>query len=197
MVLEGVSILLEAKDTSWSCSKRLLADPKFIDHLVNFDKDNIKPKSMKKLNKLLASPELAPDHVRACSSACYGIVLWLNGMSRYYDVLQQVKPQKSPVKRNQQPQEEEGKVEEEVVLEPAVDVEQSPEQIRERLALNLSQARNALDTLDKASIVEIKSFNKPPEAVQHVLSGVATLLDHKDTKWPTLKKMIGDKHFIE
>jgi Microtubule-binding stalk of dynein motor len=41
MVMETICILLQAKDTSWKTAKALLADPKFLGRLINFEKNCI------------------------------------------------------------------------------------------------------------------------------------------------------------
>ena len=47
-VLEAVCILLN-KDTDWDSAKALMGDSKFMDMLLNYDKDNIDPKLIKKV----------------------------------------------------------------------------------------------------------------------------------------------------
>jgi dynein heavy chain len=55
----------------------------------------------------------------------------------------------------------------------------------------LEAAEAALKSLDKASIVEIKSFPSPPAAVVMVMEAVMILLQEK-TDWNSIKAVLGD-----
>lgn len=58
----------------WGPSKRVLGDIKFLDSLINFDKDNIPPKVMQKLTeKILHDENFDPEKIRTVSSAAEGI----------------------------------------------------------------------------------------------------------------------------
>jgi dynein heavy chain, axonemal len=60
----------------------------------------------------------------------------------------------------------------------------------------LEKALKALDSLTKADITEVKSFAKPPEAVQTVMEAVCCLFDMKPD-WDSAKKLLGDSNFME
>ncbi|RHY32534.1 hypothetical protein DYB32_002465 [Aphanomyces invadans] len=60
----------------------------------------------------------------------------------------------------------------------------------------LLNAQNALHSLSKSDITEVKSFAKPPEAVETVMSCVCLLLGEKQT-WDAAKKVLNDSAFIE
>jgi dynein heavy chain len=60
----------------------------------------------------------------------------------------------------------------------------------------LSAAVKALDSLSKSDITEVKSFTKPPPAVQTVMEAVCILLEHKPD-WDTSKKLLGDSNFMQ
>lgn len=60
----------------------------------------------------------------------------------------------------------------------------------------LKAASEALDTLNKANLTELKSFGKPPPIVVQVVASVMMLLSPpnkipKDTSWNTVKNFIG------
>uniref|UniRef100_A0A7S1IC30 Dynein heavy chain n=1 Tax=Eutreptiella gymnastica TaxID=73025 RepID=A0A7S1IC30_9EUGL len=59
----------------------------------------------------------------------------------------------------------------------------------------LDAAQEALKTLKKAEIDEIKAYKTPPEAVQTVLSAVQTVLKKPPT-WDEAKKTMGDSQFL-
>ncbi|RHY81434.1 hypothetical protein DYB37_003901 [Aphanomyces astaci] len=60
----------------------------------------------------------------------------------------------------------------------------------------LSNAQTALNSLSKSDITEVKSFAKPPEAVETVMSCVCLLLGEKQT-WDAAQKVLKDSSFIE
>ncbi|KAG2448089.1 hypothetical protein HYH02_007114 [Chlamydomonas schloesseri] len=60
-------------------------------------------------------------------------------------------------------------------------------------ALNAAMA--ALKALDKNDIVEIKSFSKPPAAVQTTMEAVCVLKGEK-ADWDTAKRLLGDSNFM-
>jgi dynein heavy chain len=60
----------------------------------------------------------------------------------------------------------------------------------------LDAAVKALNSLSKSDITEVKSFAKPPPAVQTVMEAVCILLDHKPD-WDTSKKLLGDSNFMQ
>lgn len=60
----------------------------------------------------------------------------------------------------------------------------------------LENAIKALDSLSKSDITEVKSFAKPPPAVQTVMEGVSLLLGEK-TDWDTAKRLLGKSDFMQ
>lgn len=60
-------------DDYWGPSKRVLGDMKFLDGLINFDKDNIPPKIMQKLkDQILNDENFDPEKVKYASVAAEG-----------------------------------------------------------------------------------------------------------------------------
>nr|CCA18662.1 hypothetical protein ALNC14_048050 [Albugo laibachii Nc14] len=60
----------------------------------------------------------------------------------------------------------------------------------------LNNAVKALDALSKNDITEVKSFAKPPEAVETVMSAVCILLNEKQT-WESAKKVLSEGGFLD
>ncbi|DAZ98018.1 TPA: hypothetical protein N0F65_004508 [Lagenidium giganteum] len=60
----------------------------------------------------------------------------------------------------------------------------------------LNNAIKALDSLSKNDITEVKSFAKPPEAVETVMNAVCLLLNEKQS-WDAAKKVLSDVNFLE
>lgn len=108
LVMEAVCILKDIKpekipdpttgktvEDYWPSSKKLLNDIKFLDHLINFDKDNIPPKLIKVINeKYLTNPEFDPEKVKNASIAAQGLCKWVIAMSSYDVVAKEIAPKK-------------------------------------------------------------------------------------------------------
>ena len=60
----------------------------------------------------------------------------------------------------------------------------------------LKKAIESLETLDKASISEIRVYMNPPYLVLTVLNAVCVLFQKK-ADWPTAKMMLGDPNFLK
>ncbi|KAJ0037224.1 hypothetical protein NL108_018608 [Boleophthalmus pectinirostris] len=60
----------------------------------------------------------------------------------------------------------------------------------------LEGANQALNSLDKADISEIKVFTKPPDLVMTVMEAVCILLNCKPD-WPSAKQLLGDSNFLK
>ncbi|TDH16419.1 hypothetical protein EPR50_G00020980 [Perca flavescens] len=60
----------------------------------------------------------------------------------------------------------------------------------------LEGANQALNSLDKADISEIKVFTKPPDMVMTVMEAVCILLSCKPD-WPNAKQLLGDANFLK
>ncbi|KAH8871924.1 Dynein heavy chain 10, axonemal [Schistosoma japonicum] len=61
----------------------------------------------------------------------------------------------------------------------------------------LEQARLALDDLDKSDVTEIRSFAKPPKAVQVVSECICVFKGYKEISWKTAKGMMSDTNFLQ
>lgn len=108
IVMEAVCILKEVKpervanpsgvgmiEDYWGPSKRVLSDIKFLDSLLNFDKDNIPPAVIKKLQeRVLSNEAFDPDKIRSASTACEGLCRWVIALTKYDVVAKIVAPKK-------------------------------------------------------------------------------------------------------
>jgi dynein heavy chain len=93
MTMEAVNLLLGEK-TDWDSAKKTLNDPKFIDKLKGYDKDNIPAKILKSLTKYIEKPEYSPDSVGNQSKACKSLCMWTHAMDTYSKVAKEVEPKK-------------------------------------------------------------------------------------------------------
>lgn len=71
----------------WDASKKLLGDSnKFLDSLLNFDKENIPDIIIKKIEPFIANYSFTPDAVAKVSKACTSICMWVRAMHLYHTV---------------------------------------------------------------------------------------------------------------
>ncbi len=66
--------------------------PKMKDNMKHFDKENIKESVVKKVNPILAEPDVTEDRVKTVSQALQGLFLWVDAMMKYHVNLKTVKP---------------------------------------------------------------------------------------------------------
>lgn len=108
LVMEAVCILKDVKpekvpnpsglgtvEDYWGPSKRVLSDIKFLDSLLNFDKDNIPEAVIDKLKKrVLNNENFDPDKIKSVSTACEGLCRWVLAITKYDVVAKVVAPKK-------------------------------------------------------------------------------------------------------
>ena len=79
----------------WRAALRMLSDVKFLDSLLNFDKDNIPDAVIEKIrNEYLTNPDFDPEKIKKVSTACEGLCRWVYAMSEYDKVSKVVAPKK-------------------------------------------------------------------------------------------------------
>ncbi|XP_064619187.1 dynein axonemal heavy chain 10-like isoform X2 [Lineus longissimus] len=61
----------------------------------------------------------------------------------------------------------------------------------------LEAARIALEDLDKSDVTEIRSFAKPPKAVQVVCECIVVVRGYKEVSWKSAKGMMADPNFLK
>lgn len=84
-VMEAVMVLRKNEPT-WEEAKRQLGNAYFIKQLVNFDKDNISDKILKRISQYCADENFQPDIVGRVSGASKSLCLWVRAMETYGNV---------------------------------------------------------------------------------------------------------------
>nr|AML30859.1 axonemal inner arm dynein heavy chain 3 [Marsilea vestita] len=80
----------------WEPSTKLLTDPqKFLDSLLQFDKDNITAATIEKIEPYIQSEAFTPEQVARVSKACTSICMWARAMHAYYLVCLVVAPKRA------------------------------------------------------------------------------------------------------
>lgn len=93
LVMEAVCVLKGIKperitdpsgkkiDDYWKSAQKMIGEMKFLESLLNYDKDNIPPQYIKTIrDKFIPNPEFVPEKVKVASSACEGTVLNFKGL---------------------------------------------------------------------------------------------------------------------
>ncbi|KAJ3321161.1 Dynein heavy chain 2, axonemal [Blyttiomyces sp. JEL0837] len=96
-VMEAVMVLKKCEPT-WDEAKRQLANPYFIKQLVNFDKDNISDKILKKISQYCSDENFQPDIVGRVSGASKSLCMWVRAMETYGIIFRQVAPKKEKLR---------------------------------------------------------------------------------------------------
>jgi len=85
----------EGIEDFWKPALRMLSDVKFLDSLLQFDKDNIPDKVIEKIRKeYLTNPDFDPEKVKKVSTACEGLCRWVIAMSEYDIIAKIVAPKR-------------------------------------------------------------------------------------------------------
>ncbi|XP_023141924.2 dynein axonemal heavy chain 6 isoform X2 [Amphiprion ocellaris] len=100
-VMEAVCILLHCKP-DWPSAKQLLGDANFLRRLTEYDKDNIKPQILLKLQKYVNNPDFIPEKVEKVSKACRSMCMWVRAMDLYSRVLKEVGPKREKLAKAQE-----------------------------------------------------------------------------------------------
>lgn len=95
-VLNAVMILRQSEPT-WAEAKRQLGDANFIKSLVNFDKDNISEKTLKRIGQFCSKPDFKPDVVGRVSFAAKSLCMWVRAMEVYGRIFRVVEPKKKVI----------------------------------------------------------------------------------------------------
>uniref|UniRef100_A0A3P9C2G1 Dynein axonemal heavy chain 6 n=1 Tax=Maylandia zebra TaxID=106582 RepID=A0A3P9C2G1_9CICH len=97
----SVCILLDCKP-DWLSAKQLLGDPNFLRRLTEYDKDNIKPRILLKLQKYINDPNFMPEKVEKVSRACRSMCMWVRAMDLYSRVFKEVGPKREKLAKAQE-----------------------------------------------------------------------------------------------
>ncbi|KAG7255156.1 hypothetical protein CRUP_006430, partial [Coryphaenoides rupestris] len=78
-VMQAVMILL-GKEPTWAEAKRQLGESSFIKTLVNFDKDNISDRVLKRTGQYCTQADFQPDIIGRVSLAAKSLCMWVRAM---------------------------------------------------------------------------------------------------------------------
>ncbi|KAG7496340.1 dynein heavy chain 2, axonemal [Solea senegalensis] len=93
-VMQAVMTLL-GKEPTWAEAKRQLGEPNFIKTLVNFDKDNISDRVLKKIGQYCRQDDFKPEIIGKVSLAAKSLCMWVRAMEVYGRVYRVVEPKRA------------------------------------------------------------------------------------------------------
>lgn len=85
----------------WPTAKQLLGDSNFLRRLLEYDKENIKPQILAKLQKYINNPDFVPEKVEKVSKACKSMCMWVRAMDLYSRVVKEVEPKRQKLRTAQ------------------------------------------------------------------------------------------------
>ncbi|KAI8896128.1 dynein heavy chain and region D6 of dynein motor-domain-containing protein [Globomyces pollinis-pini] len=89
-------------DDYWEPGRALLADPqKFLDGLMNFDKDSIQESTIQKIKPYIDSPDFQVSVISRVSTAATSMCQWVRAMEKYYHVAKSVAPKRAQLQAAQ------------------------------------------------------------------------------------------------
>jgi dynein heavy chain len=78
----------------WESSKKLLADPKVLETLQEYDKDNVPAEIIEGVQPFVVNPEFNPERVMKASKAASGLCAWVLAIEKYDKVAKVVRPKR-------------------------------------------------------------------------------------------------------
>ncbi|KAF5830619.1 hypothetical protein DUNSADRAFT_14266 [Dunaliella salina] len=96
-VCECVVILRGLKDVSWAGAKAMMSDSNFLKSLVDFDKDSLSEKQVKKVKEYMKGPSFTYESLKGISTAGAGLLKWVLAMVNYNNVAKTVEPKRKKV----------------------------------------------------------------------------------------------------
>jgi dynein heavy chain len=98
----AVLVLFGQNKADWSMSQKKLGQTDFLRQVMTYDKDNISPAMIKRLDKYVQDPEFQEELVTTKSAAAGALCVWVHAMHTYALVNRTVEPKKLKVKRLEQ-----------------------------------------------------------------------------------------------
>jgi len=184
------------KTPSWNQAKREMTDVKFLDRIMNFDKDGVTDATLRKIREYTEDSNFTPNLVCNVSAAAAALCRWVHAVKVYAEVYREVEQCKRSEDANlHSPCST-------TVPSPASWLSLSPLSSPEKQPL--VQAAS-LPTVDMKAIRELKGLSHPPGGIAALLSAVMELqaginprieLDEsggvKDLSWKAAQKLMRD-----
>lgn len=87
--------------TTWAECKKVLADPNFMNRLVDYEKDSISSNMLAKMEKYTSQADFDVEFVKAKSEAASKLCAWVRALESYAKSLKIVEPKREKLKNAQ------------------------------------------------------------------------------------------------
>ncbi|XP_009082982.1 PREDICTED: dynein heavy chain 10, axonemal, partial [Acanthisitta chloris] len=96
-VLECILIMKGSKELSWKAARAMMADPSFLQHLLETDFRSIPPSNVRAMRALLKNLNVTFSEMEAISRAGLGMLKFAGAVVSYCDVVKAIKPKEEKV----------------------------------------------------------------------------------------------------
>jgi hypothetical protein len=93
VVGEALCIMFGEKP-SWDCARKLLNNPRLLDMMLSYEKDDIDPATIKRVERYIARDDFYPANVQMASVAAASICSWVRAMHTYDRICKIVMPKR-------------------------------------------------------------------------------------------------------
>jgi len=93
VVMDAVMTFLE-KPTGWTSVKKELNDTQFLNRIMDFNKDGIQPKTLKKIETYTREADFTPEFMNKKSAAAGALCTWVRAIEDYAKCLKIVNPKR-------------------------------------------------------------------------------------------------------
>jgi len=93
VVMDAVMTFLE-RPTGWTSVKKELNDTKFLDRIMDFNKDGINSKVLKKIESFTKESDFTPELMNKKSAAAGALCIWVRAIEDYAKCLKIVNPKR-------------------------------------------------------------------------------------------------------
>lgn len=100
LAMESICLLLGEPSNDWKSVRSMIVSESFIPTIVNFNSENLSDNIRKQMrDKYLKNPDYTYEKINRASSACGPLVKWACAQLNYADMLRQIDPLRSELKR--------------------------------------------------------------------------------------------------
>jgi len=92
IVMSAVMTVLGKSDCDWAGAKKEMTDPKFIDKMINLDKENMADYPMKKVEAYTSMDGFVPKILMQKSVVAGALCSWVKAVEEYFKALGVVRP---------------------------------------------------------------------------------------------------------
>jgi len=93
VVMDAVMVFLE-KNTGWASVKKELQQADFLKSIMEFNKDGIQPRTLKKIESFTKEGDFTPEYMNKKSAAAGALCIWVRAIEDYAKCLKIVNPKR-------------------------------------------------------------------------------------------------------